>query len=171
MTRPEKSEYAEFYAGYVSHVTEAAIFPAIKEQISEVEKFFAEITEEKGAFAYAEGKWTIKELLGHLIDGEKILAYRALRIARSDKTPIEGYDENTYIENGNFNDLPIAALIEEFVLVRKANVRFFESLPEKAWTRIGTANGKEFSVRALAFIIVGHVRHHLQVIRERYLAQ
>lgn len=171
MKRPEKSEYAEFYETYVSRVTESEIFPAMENQIAEVRETLAEITEEKGSFAYAEGKWTIKELLGHLIDGEKILAYRALRIARNDKSPIEGYEENLYIENGNFNDQTLAVLIEDFALLRQVNTRFFKSLTDEAWTRAGTANGREVSVRALAFIIVGHVRHHSGILRDRYLAR
>lgn len=169
MKRPEKTEYAEFYETYVLRVPETEILPAMERQIAEARKIFAEIAEEKGAFAYSEGKWTIKELLGHLIDGEKILAYRALRIARNDKTPIEGYEENLYVENGNFNNRTLADLVEDFALLRQVNVRFFKSLPENAWTRTGTANNKEFSVRGLAYVIVGHVRHHLGVLRERYL--
>jgi hypothetical protein len=171
MNHPEKSEYAEFYETYVSLVPEAEIFPAMENQIAEVQNVFAEIAEEKGGYAYAEGKWTIKELAGHLIDAEKIFAYRALRIARADQTPIEGFEQDGYIETAKFNDQKLADLVEDFKLLRQVNVRFFKNLPAEAWPRTGTASNAEISVRALAFIIVGHVRHHLNVLKTRYLAQ
>lgn len=170
MNRPERTEYNRYYETYVSLVPEEGIFPALENQITEIENLFAEIPEEKGGFAYDEGKWTVKELVGHLIDSEKIFAYRALRIARADKTPIEGYDQDGYIENARFNDSKLADLIEELTLLRRANIFFFKSLAEDDWTRTGTANNDEISVRALAFIITGHIRHHFNILKTRYLA-
>jgi hypothetical protein len=170
MTRPEKSEYDEYYERYVSLVEETDIVPALEKQIGEVEQIFAAITEEKSLYAYAEGKWTIKELLGHLTDGERIFAYRALRISRADETPIEGFEQDGYIENSNFNRTKFVDLTEEFLLSRKANLILFKNLPDEAWLRTGTANGVPVSVRALAYIMVGHVRHHLNILQSRYLS-
>lgn len=171
MNRPEKNEYYEYYGKYVSLVSETEIIPALEKQISEIQKLSAEISEEKAAFAYAEGKWTIKELLGHLIDTEKIFAYRAMRIARGDKTPMEGYEQDGYIENANFNDYTFSGLIEELTLARQTNLSFFKNLSDEAWLRTGTASGYPFSVRALAYISVGHIRHHANILKTRYLSQ
>lgn len=170
MNRPEKEEYNEYYETYISLVPETEIVPVLENQIAEIEDLVGEIPEEKGTFAYAEGKWTIKDILGHLSDGEKLFAYRALRISRADKTPIEGFEQDGYVENGNFNRRTLADLLEEFVSLRKANLYFFRNLDDAAWVRLGTASGYPFSVRALAYISAGHVRHHLNILKTRYLA-
>jgi hypothetical protein len=169
MPRPEKTEYAEYYEIYVSLVPETDVVAAMENQLAETRNLFVAIPEEKGSFAYAEGKWTIKELLGHLIDGEKIFAYRALQFSRADRTPIEGYEQDDYVLNANFNDYTLADLIEEFSLARRANIIFFKNLPEDVWTRTGTASSAEVSVRALAYIMVGHIRHHANILNTRYL--
>lgn len=171
MQPPEKTEYAPYYETYVSLVNETDVVTTLENQLTEMQNLLGEITEEKGAHAYAEGKWTIKELIGHLNDGEKIFAYRALRIARADKTPMEGFEQDGYIENSNFNDWQLADLMEEFTLLRRANILFFKNLTEEAWTRAGTASGSPVSVKALAYIIIGHVRHHTNILRSRYLNQ
>jgi hypothetical protein len=168
-SRPEKSEYAEYYETYVSQVQETNVLLALEDQLAVLENLRAEISEEKGAHAYAPGKWTVKELLGHLIDGERIFAYRALRIARADQTPLEGYDQDPYIENADFNSASVSDLVEELLLLRRANVLFFKNLSREAWQRVGTANDDEVSVRALAYIMVGHIRHHANILKERYL--
>ena len=169
MQRPEKTENAKYYETYVSFVEETDIVAALQNQISEMQNLLAGISEEKGAFAYAAGKWTIKELIGHLSDGEKIFAYRALRFSRADRTPIEGFEQDDYVANARFNDCKVADLAEEFALLRRANVLFFKSLTDEMWRRGGAASGAEVSVRALAFIMVGHVRHHANVLKTRYL--
>ena len=170
MNRPEKEEYNEYYETYISLVPEPEIVPVLEDQIAEIENLVSAIPEEKGTFAYAEGKWTIKDVLGHLSDGEKLFAYRALRISRADKTPIEGFEQDGYVENGNFNLRTLADLAEEFVSLRKANLYFFRNLDDAAWVRLGTASGYPFSVRALAYISAGHVRHHLNILKTHYLA-
>ncbi len=169
MKRPEKTEYAEYYERYISLVAENDIVLAMQDQLSEIETFFAEIPKTKALYAYAEGKWTIKEVIGHLTDGERIFAYRALRISRADKTPIEGFEQDSYIENSNFNSMPLADLIEELMLSRKANLILFKGLTEEAWLRTGTASENEVSVRALAYMMVGHLHHHLKILKDRYL--
>lgn len=171
MNRPEKGEYAEYYERYVSLIEENDIVAVLERQQAELLEVFQTITEEKSLFAYAEGKWTIKELIGHLIDGERIFVYRALRISRGDKTPIEGFEQDGYIENSNFNNTPLSDLTEELLLTRKANLIFFKHLSADAWLRTGTANDNPISVFALAYIMAGHIRHHLKILNERYLGQ
>jgi uncharacterized damage-inducible protein DinB len=171
MNRPEKNEYNEYYETYVSLVPETEIVGVLDKQNSELLDIFKEIAEEKSLHAYAEGKWTIKELLGHLTDGERIFGYRALRISRADKTPMEGFEQDGYIENSNFNNTKMSDLLEEFLLVRKANLIFFQNLTDEAWTRTGTASDSPVSVRAIAYIMAGHVRHHIRILRERYLSE
>lgn len=169
MNRPEPNEYDRYYETYVSLVEETDIIVAMQNQLNELEKLFDEISEEKSLQAYAPGKWTIKELLGHLTDGERIFAYRALRISRADQTPIEGFEQDGYIENSNFNAAKLTDLTEELILSRKANLILFKNLTDEAWTRTGTASDVPVSVRALAYIMVGHIRHHLNILRERYM--
>ena len=167
--RPEKNEYAEFYANYVSLVEETDIVSNLKNQIEVLRKLLANVSEDKENFSYAEGKWSIKELLGHIIDGERVFSYRALRISRCDQTPLSTFEENSYVANSNFGNSTLADLIEEFSLLRAANVLLFKNLNEEQWLRLGTASDATISVRALAFIMVGHVRHHTNILRERYL--
>jgi hypothetical protein len=168
MSRPEKTEYAEYYETYVSLVDEIDIVSALQNQLAEIENLFAAIPEEKGAYAYAEGKWSIKELVGHLIDGERIFSHRAFRFSRADQTPLASFEQDDYIAHGNFNQRPLAGLIEEFSLVRKANNLLFQNLSAEAWSRTGEASDALISVRALAYIMVGHVRHHVNVLKTLY---
>ncbi len=169
MKRPEKQEYAEYYETYVSLVEETDIVSTLENQIAAIKIAFADISEEKSEFRYAEDKWSIKELLGHLIDGERVFSYRALRFSRGDKTPLASFEQNSYVANSNFGNAKLADLIEEFSLLRKSNVLFFRNLNKAAWLQIGTASDAPVSVRALAYIMVGHVRHHQNILRERYL--
>ncbi len=169
MYKPEQDEYGEYYGKYISLVHEGDIREAFARQSAELRAAHAGIPETRGDFAYAEGKWTIKEVLSHLIDGERIFAYRMLRIARGDETPIEGFEQDGYIENSNANNRTFADLLDEFELSRKANVLFLNNLDEAALKRMGTASDVPVSVRALANIAIGHVRHHLGILEERYL--
>jgi uncharacterized damage-inducible protein DinB len=171
MSRPKKEEYAEYYETYVSLVEEIDIVSALEKQLSEWHSLFAEISEEKANFRYAEGKWSIKEVVGHLIDGERVFAYRAFRFSRNDKTSLSGFEQNSYVANSNFSNAELTDLIEELLLLRRANILFFKNLSDEAWLRTGTASEAEVSVRALAYIMVGHIRHHANILRSRYLAQ
>lgn len=170
MTRPEKTEYAEFYANYVALVDETDVNTALQNQAGELQNLFAGITAEKENYRYAAGKWSVKELLGHIIDGERVFSYRALRIARGDQTPLPGFEENSYVANSNFNATDFAELLEEFTSLRRANVLMFKNFSDEMWRRNGTASDATVSVRALAFIMVGHVRHHANILRTRYLS-
>ena len=167
--RPETDEFDSYYERYVSLVEDGDIISKLSEQVLETRNLLAEIDAEKADFRYAEGKWSIKELVGHMIDTERIFAYRALRIARGDQTPIEGYEQDDYIKNAEFAKCSLTDLAEEFELVRKANVLMYWNLSETAWHRHGTANNKEISVRALAYICSGHEIYHVNILKERYL--
>ena len=168
MNRPQPEEYPVFYKGYIDTVSENAL-AELEHQIEAFPAFLRGLTEDKGSFAYAEGKWTIKELLGHVIDTERIMAYRTLRIARNDSTPLAGFEENDYVANAHFADRSIDSLAEEFAQLRRANMLLFKSLNETELGRMGISNGKPISVKALVYIIAGHLNHHRRIIEERYL--
>lgn len=169
MTKPEKSEYDAYYERYISLVDENSLLRSLADQPTELLKLFQGMPDERGSHAYAEGKWTIKELLGHLNDGERMFAYRVLRISRGDKTAIEGFEQDGYIENAHSDSRSIADLVEEFRLLRTANMFMLNNLTEQDWLRTGTASGLPVSVRALAYIMAGHIIHHVNILRERYL--
>jgi hypothetical protein len=168
--RPRPDEYAGFYAGYVARVPPGDIVSTLRDQIGQTRALLYALTEERAAYAYAPSKWTIKEVVGHLTDVERLLSYRALRFARGDQTPVPGFDENTYVPAGRFGDRPLASLLSELEAARGSTVAMFEGLPAAAWVRRGVANGQSGSVRALAWIIAGHELHHRTLLEERYLA-
>jgi len=161
-------EYAPFYAGYIARVT-GSLMDELSEQPASFAAFVAGIPPEKGDYAYAPGKWTIKEVIGHLLDTERIMAYRALRIARKDETGLPGFDENAYARHAHYHDRDLASLSEEFEQLRRSNLYLFRSFTEEELMRTGTASEKTVSVRALLYIIVGHVKHHRLILEERYL--
>jgi len=169
MTRPDTTEYDPYHEKYVSLVADADIIETLASQPRRLHDLVIATPEERGSFAYADGKWSVKELLGHLIDGERMFAYRVFRISRGDETPIEGFEQDGYIENAYSNLRTFADLLEEFSLLRRANMIFFNNLTADAWPRTGTANNARISVRALVYIMAGHVEHHFRILRERYL--
>ena len=169
MNRPDRSEYAPYYEGYISLVANTDIRATLAGQPAELRKVFSELAEEKGTFTYETGKWSIKELLGHIIDGERMFAYRAFRISRGDKTPIEGFEQNDYIENARSNERSFADLLDEFELLRVANLLMFDHMTETDLLRSGTANNVEITVRSIGYIMAGHVVHHVNILNERYL--
>ncbi len=167
--RPLAGEYDPYYEKYMSLVGPADICATLEHQIGETVALVSGITEERGAFRYAPDKWSIKELLGHVIDTERIFAYRALRIARGDRTPIEGFEQDDYVRNARFDAYPMVDLIEELHAVRRSTVLLFRPLHDDEWMRRGVANQKEITVRALAWIIAGHELHHRAILLARYL--
>jgi hypothetical protein len=167
--RPDASEYAPFYAGYVAKIPDGDLVATLDAQTGEYFQTLSPITDAKGGFAYAPGKWTIKELLGHVVDTERVFSYRAMRIARGDETPLPGFDEKAWVPLSGANDRTVADLLGEFRAVRAATLAQLRHLPADSVTRRGVASGKEVSVRALAWIIAGHAAHHLGILRERYL--
>jgi Mycothiol maleylpyruvate isomerase N-terminal domain. len=170
MRRPENNEYAEWYAGYVSSITETDVAAVMAEQIDEIEGLYGSIDEERGTFTYADGKWTIKELLGHIIDGERVFAYRLHRFSHGDVTPLSSFDQDIYVANGRSNERTFADLIDEFATQRRSNLALVRSFREEDWDLAGIASDNLITVRALTFIMAGHVRHHLNILRDRYLS-
>lgn len=166
--RPADDEYAPFYAGYVSRVPDVDIVAAMADQVRRVRDVASTVTPEREEYRYGAGKWSVRELFGHLIDAERVFGYRAFCISRGDKTPLPAFDENQYIAASGFHARSLPALVDEFTTAREANLQVFRRLDPDAWMCVGTANANPVSVRALAFIIVGHVSHHLNVLRERY---
>ena len=169
VARPLPGEYAPYYDRYISLVQGQDILGAFDEQRRQMLLLLSSRSEEDGNFRYAPDKWSLKEMLGHLNDTERILAYRALRIARNDQTPIEGFEQDDYVRNAPFARRPLEDLIEDYIAVRRSTVSLFRNLDEEAWTRRGTANKNEITVRALAYIIAGHELHHRRILEEKYL--
>lgn len=167
--RPDPSECAPFLQRYVGLVPDGAVLQTMERQLHETTALLEAIPAAKADFAYAPGKWTVKEVLGHLTDAERIFSYRALRIARGDDTPLPGFDENRYVPASGASRRTLIDLLAEYHAVRRASLALFEHLPPEAAGRTGTVGGASVSVRALAWVITGHERHHLGILRERYL--
>jgi len=167
--RPQPGEYTPYYERYISLVPANDILAAFDDQRREMLLLLCGRTEADGDLRYAPDKWSLKELLGHVNDTERIMSYRALRISRGDATQIEGYEQDDYVRNGPFAGRPLADLIEDYIAVRRATISLFRNLDEAAWTRRGVANKNEVTVRALAYIIAGHELHHRRIIEEKYL--
>lgn len=167
--KPEETEYLPYYGRYISLVQDGDILELLSKQLDETLPLLRSIPQSQASFRYAPDKWSINELVGHLIDSERIFAYRALRFARNDQTPVPGYEQDDYVRNASFNDWSLSELIDEFECVRRSTIFLFKHLNSDAWTRTGVANGSEASVRALAYIIAGHELHHRGILRSRYL--
>jgi hypothetical protein len=169
LSRPVEGEYDPGAGAYIAAVPEildaAAVLTAQRDAL---ESLFRIISESRAAFRYAPGKWTIREVLGHLSDAERIFASRLLRIGRGDATPLPGFDENTYVPAGAFESRALADVLAEWTAVRNASVALVTGMPRDAWTRRGTANGRMVTAGALVYVIVGHTAHHLRVLDERY---
>jgi hypothetical protein len=166
--RPEPGEYAPYYEKYVALIAGNDIVTILESQRLQMIQLFAARGERDGNFRYAPDKWTVKEVVGHVNDTERIFAYRALRIARGDATPLSGFEQDDYVKAGGFGERSLADLAEEFAHVRGATVALFRSLGKDAWTLRGVANKNEVSVRALAFIMAGHELHHRRILEEKY---
>jgi len=169
VARPEAGEYAPYYDRYISLVSGDDILLTLERQLPQTLDFLSGVSEEQGEFRYAPDKWSLKEVVGHLIDTERIMSYRALRFARNDKTAIAGYEQDDYVRFGPFSHCRLADLLDEFRHVRHASISLFRNLDQEAWLRRGVANQNEISVRALAYVIAGHELHHRRILREKYL--
>ena len=168
--RPGRDEYPESFAGYVGRVGDQEdILELLVSQRDQLRDRLGGLDESRGELRYQPDKWSIKDLVGHLSDTERVFAYRALRIARGDTTPLPSFDDQTYVAELKAGDRTLADLAAEWGDVRQASISLFGNLPVSAWERGGTASDHTISVRALAYIIVGHVRHHLETLEERYL--
>jgi hypothetical protein len=165
---PQSSEHLPYYSRYTSLVEGQDLTAILEKQIDASLPFLHSISDEKSLYRYAPGKWSIKEVLGHLIDAERIFAYRALRFARNDPRPVIGFDQDPYVEAAGFDAHPWPDLVAEFDHVRRSTILFFRGLTPEAAMRSGLANDASITVRALGYIIAGHELHHVGVLRERY---
>ncbi len=169
MTPPGKDEYAEFYHGYVAAMSGKDVLNTMSEHPDELRRLLSGVSDETANRAYAEGKWSIKELLGHIIDTERVFVYRLLRFCRGDETPLSGFDQDPYVAASRANERSLESLIDEFENLRRANMFLIGNLTEEELARSGTASGNGVTVRALIHITGGHVQHHMNILRERYL--
>jgi uncharacterized damage-inducible protein DinB len=165
---PATDDYAPAFAGYVGLVPEDEILHAMAEQTSATQTLLAKIDESRSEYRYAEGKWSIKEMIGHLGDAERVFGYRAMCIARGEQQSLPGYDENEYMAKSGYASWKYKDTVEQWAILRAANSVLFRNLSTEAWDRRGEANGAPVTVHALARIIVGHERHHMKVLTERY---
>jgi uncharacterized damage-inducible protein DinB len=163
------NEYNPFYQTYINKAQNVDLKRGLRQSFETVIEFLNTIPEDKLEYHYADGKWTIKEVIQHIIDAERIFAYRALRIARQDQTPLPGFEENDYVPASFANDRSRAELLSDYKAVREATISLFDSFTDAMLLQIGTASDSPISVRALGFITIGHENHHCQVIKERYL--
>lgn len=164
-----ENEYAPYYKNYITALGTANLFEVLTNSLEDLIVTIKNLPEEKLNYRYQEGKWTIKELVQHIIDAERVLSYRALRFSRNDATDLPGFDEDWYVDNSNGNDRSINDLLQEFTNVRNASINLFKSFNEEMFPLKGSINGSDMSVRALGFIIAGHQMHHLKMIKEKYL--
>jgi hypothetical protein len=166
--KPGIEEFAPFFAGYVSLVPETDVLPVLEDQAAEVRRQAQLFSPDRESFRYAAGKWSVREVVGHMGDAERVFGYRAFCIGRGEAANLPGFDEQQYVAHSSFGACALADLVDEFSRLRESNLLVLRRLDEAAWKRFGSANGSPVSVRALAFIMAGHVRHHLNVLSTRY---
>jgi hypothetical protein len=166
--RPLPTEYPEYYLRYVDAVMNDDVLTVLREQMDDVAWMFDGMDEERALFRYAEGKWTIKEVMGHLVDSERMFGMRAMCLARGEQQSMPGFDQDDYVVRGRFNDRSLTSILNEWALLREANVELFATLDEPSLQHSGVANNKPVTTRAVIWIIAGHVQHHLNILEERY---
>ena len=169
MTRPQTTEAADYYFKYIDLITSDDIVPTIETQMGEMLQLLSGISEEQSLHSYAPGKWTIREVLNHVNDGERVFSGRAFWFARGFNDPLPSFDQDVAVQMSHANNTSWADLVEEFEIVRLGTLSLLKSLPAEAWDRTGVASDNPVSVRALVYIIAGHVAHHMGVLREKYL--
>ena len=167
MTRPQPSEFAQFYAGYIGSVPDSGPVALMTEQIGTLERLKS-LPEDQGNYAYADGKWSVKEVIGHLADAERVFSYRLTRIARGDQTPLAGFDENAWAKAAPHRRHKLADVVEELIAVRRSTLALMHSLDESSIGNTVVANNNPVSARAICWILAGHTKHHLDVLGERY---
>jgi hypothetical protein len=165
IARPEVGEYNPMFQRYVDRVQDADVLQAFEAQVDDVAKAFRGAPEQH---RYAPGKWSVREVAGHILDTERVFGYRLLCLARAEKQNLPGFEENDYAAVSGHDNIPLADLVEQFVLARRSHVRMARNFDEAAWAREGLSNGKRMTVRAQSYIMIGHVRHHLAVLAEKY---
>jgi len=168
LQRPKPDEFAPYYRGYVDRIPGGDVLALLETLRTETAALFAGIDEAKAEYRYAPGKWSVREVLGHLIDVERVFGVRGLAFARGDGTPLPGFDQDEYVANGGFANRTIENLLEERDGLRRSHLALFRGLKDEAWARTGTANGALFTTRAIPYVLAGHEIHHVGVLRDRY---
>lgn len=168
--RPAPAEHAPYYARYIDLVSDGDILKTLESQAAATGSLLRPIEEERSLYRYAPGKWSIREVIGHVTDAERVFAYRALAFSRGDSCRLPSFDENAYVQTGGFDRVPMRELVDGFVAVRRSTLALLRAMPDEAWDYIGVASDNAISVRALAFVMAGHELHHIRVVREHYLA-
>ena len=166
--RPAAGEYAPFYAGYIAAIPDGDLLTLLEREESRA--LLGGLSDEAARRRYAPGKWSVKEVVGHVADTERVMSYRALRFGRGDPTPLAGFEQEDFVRGASWDDIPLTTLLDDLTSVRRATLSLFRGFSDEALARQGTANGTPVTVRALAAIITGHERHHLRILRERYLS-
>ena len=170
LTSPSKDEYNDFYTGYVQRaIARKDVIAALPKQIDEIRAALGKLTDKQALFRDAPKEWTIKEVLGHINDAERIFAYRLLRVSRNDQTPLPGFEQNDYVREAGFDNYPLADLLNEFEHLRRTNMIMIQNMPDEYADRRGTASGFPVSARALIYVLVGHVENHMADLNEKYL--
>jgi hypothetical protein len=166
--RPSAIEFAPYYLRYISLVPEVDVLSVLEAQLDELAHMIRAITPEQEQYRYAENKWSIREVVGHMTDAERIFGFRAFCISRGEQTPLPGFEQDPYVVESHYHGQPLAELLQEFTLTRRSNLAFLEKLDDGDWLRMGTASDNPVSVRALAFMMAGHVRHHCSGLQTAY---
>ncbi len=169
MRRPEKNEYTSYFEEYIKDVQGNEPIRNLEDQFQEIQSLLQSLSNDKANYTYSQGKWTIKEVLGHIIDSERIMGYRALCISRKEKQSLPGFEQDDYVKESNFKDRTITNLLEEYRTVRKSTISLFKNFNDDMYYQRGVANDKEVTVLALLYIIAGHEMHHMKILKERYL--
>ena len=168
--QPQSGEYSPYYDRYLAAVPEGDVFQLLERGVEKLAILLDDLTEEQSGYRYAADKWTIKEVVVHMIDVERVFAYRALRFSRNDETPLPGFEQDDYVREGNADERTLRDLLHEYRAVRAATLALFRGMNDVMLERRGVANGAEMTVRAVPWIIVGHERHHVEILKQRYLA-
>jgi uncharacterized damage-inducible protein DinB len=169
MKKPEVNEYAPYYQRYIDLITTDDIYSFFKQQTEEIVTLFTTLSEDQASFRYAEGKWSMKEVIAHIVDSERIFGYRALAISHGEKNPLPGFAENEYVTNGKYQNRSLQSLLNEYTHLSSANLELFKSFDDEMLSQKGTASGKEITARAIIFVTIAHEKHHLDIIKTRYL--
>jgi transposase len=167
--RPDASEFSPYYGRYIDAVPDGDIVAVLRADRDDWRTLIANLPESQGAHRYADDKWSIRQVIGHVSDTERVFSYRAFRIARADTTPLASFDQDDYVKTAGSEHRTLSSLAAELLAVRESTLALFTSLPDEAWLRTGTASDNPVSVRALAYITTGHAQHHLRILREKYL--
>lgn len=169
--RPSTEEYNAYYEQYIGLVGEGSVTELLAKQLASTTELLSDIPEDQANYRYAEEKWTLKEVIGHISDNERVMSYRLLRAARGDQTPLAGYEQDDFMNGASFQEWTLSQIIEDYISVRRATLTLLRGLTEAASLRVGVANGSNISARALAYIIAGHELHHLKILQDKYLGK